>query len=167
MLSACSEGSGSSEDVAAQYPNASEYQLELLEGGVTWAEYERAVIDMLACIEDQGVPTVGPYESGSGLDYEIGSVDMTASDAEFERVSQVHDECYEEHFSVVNDAYYEGIAPSEEEYLEIERNRRACARELGFDAPDDMSREDFYDIVAENVDKLNMCFERYPDFPPP
>jgi len=54
VLAACSGGSGSADDLAAQYPNASEYQLELLADGVTWAEYEKATVDLVACMEDQG-----------------------------------------------------------------------------------------------------------------
>jgi len=167
LLGACSEGSGSPEDVAAQYPNASEYQLELLADGVTWAEYEKATVDLVECMEEQGVPTVGPYQSGSVLNYEFGSMAANASEAESDRVMQIHNECYDEHLSVVRFAYLDSIAPSEEEAAEIQRKRRECARELGFDTPDDMPDGDYYDLVAEHADELRICTEKNPYYPAP
>jgi len=54
--------------------------------------------------------------------------------------------------------------PTEEEVAEIGRNRRACARELGFDTPDDMPNGEFYSIVTDHAAVLVPgCIDKFPE----
>jgi hypothetical protein len=156
------DSSDTGDDVAVQYPNATEYQLELLEGGVTWAEYEKAAIDMVACMKDHGVAASGPSRSGNAVSIDV-AFPRGASEAEVERVEAISAECEEEYFDVVSSVWNMSVMPTEEELAERERNRRACARELGFDTPDDMPNDEFYRIVFDHYDALVPgCVDKYP-----
>jgi len=102
VAAGCGGGSDAADDVAARYPSASEYQLELLEGGVTWAEYEKAAIDMVACMKDQGVAVTGPTPSGNGFSW---NVTLGVSEVDVARVEAISVECEEEYFGVVSHVY--------------------------------------------------------------
>jgi len=162
VVAGCGGGSDAADDVAEQYPNASEYQLELLADGVTWAEYEKAAIDMVTCMKDQGVEVSGPWPLGNWVTWDV-AFPRGASEADIERVEEIGSDCEDEYFTVVSSVWNMSQLPTEEEVAEIERNRRACAWEYGFDTPDDMPHDEFYQVVTDHIDLLGpACVDKYP-----
>jgi hypothetical protein len=161
-FAACSKSGADA--VAGESGQTSEYQRKLLENGVTYDEFEQAVLATMACLEDHGVPTFGPYpeQGGKSLSFDLGNLPLNATDEQFTAQERIVQECTSEYSDVVADVYAQSILPTEAETQEREEKRRACARELGFDVPDDMDTGEFYMLVWENRSELGECLKLYP-----
>ncbi|MGI9609396.1 MAG: hypothetical protein ACR2NL_03780 [Acidimicrobiia bacterium] len=93
--------------------NAGSYQEELLVDGVTFAEYERAVLDTMSCIESKGMEVLGPYPEGGGLalSFDYGGWPDGTPTEELVRADFQFSECAGEFLTDVEDAYYESLQP--------------------------------------------------------
>ncbi len=161
-MAACSNGSDT--DDASASAGASLYQQDLLADGVTYAEYERATLDTMSCLEREGIRVYGPYseQGGRSLSFDYGGLDIDASPQQFQAEQAAFEGCFKEHLDQVARVYAESVELTETELQERELNRRRCVRDRGFDTSDDMDSGDFYPLVFNNFSELIECLELFP-----
>jgi hypothetical protein len=135
----------------------------VLEGGVSFDEFERSILTTMSCIQAEGIVVYGPYEEqgGRSLSFDYGGLPAGANEGELRAQDTIAQSCMDEYLSAVSLVYAESVAPSGAELREREAKRRACARGLGYLAPEDMIPGEFYTLVTEHED-LSVCIERYP-----
>lgn len=165
LIAASLAGCGSEAAVQgeSELADVSAFQQELLTDGVTYPEFERAILATMTCIEDKGISVWGPFpdQGGKSLSFDYGGLPEGASESELQAQDESANACIEEYMSVVSAVYAQSILPSETELQQRESDRRACAREMGYETPEDMGTDQFYGLVAETPE-LQTCIDRYP-----
>ncbi len=156
VVSACT---GTSEPEAPEpiAPQAlqgiSPFQARILEDGVVGPEeWESAVLAMVACLEDRGVPVEDFEIRGGGWSIAYASVDE--HDAGGDRI---YDDCYQERLSAVEPYYLASFDPPAEA---IEAGRRAmveCLQREGIEISDDAAESDFQSVLDTDPGVWFMC----------
>lgn len=140
-------------------PNTSEYQLQIVDDGITWDEYEGATLATMKCIEDKGIPTYGPRleDGGRFLSFDYGGLKEGASMDAILAEDRAADECIEEYLSVVGPVYSEANQPTESESQELLVSRIECAKELGYtDIPEDPGA---FTLALVEHPELGVCLD--------
>ena len=135
------EGWGPIEPVLAE---ASAYQRAILEDGtLTFEEYERAVLDTVACLRDADVRIV----SAPSLQPDGRTLEFTftggSSRADAEAAGRVYDTCYAEHLDLVSLVWVFLDPTSERQLANARREFASCLREAGVELPADSTDADF------------------------
>lgn len=129
LLCLLAQGCGEQGDaVVDPLVGASEFQRELLEDGLlTDSEYERAGLGLVECLRAGGVVVANPEFGAQGFSFSTRDP-LPSGQAEFDRV---FDACYEEYFSLVEFAWADQTAPSEEEEATFYRYVAECLGDNG------------------------------------
>ena len=165
LVSSCSNAGqppvGETDEDAASRPVP--YQEQVLAGGVTFDEYKRSTLAAMHCIEAEGIKVYGPFEEngGRGLSFDYGGLPFGASEEALLAQEAVADACIDTYLSEVATAYAESVAPTEAEIQVREANRRQCARDLGYHAPESMLPGQLYVLIFEH-EELGVCLDRFP-----
>ncbi len=163
LLWSCSGGSAEPVRGEVIAPDVPEFQARLIEGGVTFSEYESAVLTAMSCLNDAGIDVEGPHleQGGRFLSFDFGIFPEGTPDSEVEAASQAMSRCEDEYLTYVVDAYTKENQPSEAEVAERERLRRECAADLGFDISGDSPDSALYDLLLSYPD-VSVCLDRHP-----
>lgn len=138
------------------------FQRALLEDGVTFAEYESAVLAAAACIEQHGFEVYGPftgdqlprgkvYAPGSDPSqrYSLGVVTPDTASAEIQNAARsALDDCQTEYLDYVDAAWDDVVAPSEEDLNRFYTDLVACLRGNGFDIDEPWTRWEIDDLFG-------------------
>jgi hypothetical protein len=163
------DGDFSVEQIAA---GTTPFQLELLaDGEVTFAEYERATLAAIACLEGAGLVVDGPYPRNGVdsrfLEYSYGFDEIPPDQRESmsQRMIAAGDDCEREYrYDVARVWEYQHLLAPEER----ERQRELlidCLQAGGVDIADTASDEDIYRVSADpGIAAVRQCREAYPDF---
>lgn len=155
----------------AEQAGASQDQLDIIaasaaEGrSIEFAEYEAAYFTFASCMEAAGLRVDGPLaqqiHGQTVLNYGIGS----SPDFTEEQMFGVHDQCRNEHFGFIDEAYQS--QPAAEEFIDATFDRLRpqlleCLRGYGARLPDDALPDEFStaqrEVVGLHGDKAD-CFE--------
>lgn len=135
----------------------SEFQQALLEDGVTFDEYETAVLAAAACIQERGFEVYGPYRDDQlpggrklyapgydpSLGYSLGvTYPATAGDEFQDAADAAYDDCVAEYLDFVDAAWSDVVAPTEEDLDRFYADLVACLRDQGFTIDDPWTRSD-------------------------
>jgi len=128
----------------------SDYQRAILEDGdLTFQEYERALLDTVACLQDAGVRIVsGPQLQSDGRTLHF-SFSGGATIAGVDAAGQQYDICYAEHLDLVSLVWLFLDPKTEQELQAARRSLVDCLREAGVDVADDPSDVDFVRFYQE------------------
>lgn len=147
---------------------ATEYERQLIADGVlSFADYERYVLDTIACLEDGGLVVMhdpNAFESFDGVSRTTGlqgalpgpmlgndgSYHYLPTSREPEALSRVVGACQEEYGRTINRLWAQHVAPDE---LDLNAYRAAmgqCIRDAGHDAPESPSAEELLAIRQAN-----------------
>jgi hypothetical protein len=159
-------------DVAQVAAATTQFQRELLaDGTVTFAEYERATLATIDCLEDAGLVVDGPYPRNGVdtrfLEFSYGFDEIPSDQLEFtnQRMVAAGDACEREfRFDVARVWEYQHLLTPEER----ERQRVLlidCLQVAGVDIADSATDEDIYLLSADpGNEAIRRCREAYPDF---
>lgn len=140
-----------------------EFQRALLEDGVTFDEYESAVLAAVACLEANGIEVYGPYRNDQlprgrkiyapgydpSLTYSFGwTLPDTASSDLQDAADAVYDDCVAEYLDHVEAAWSDVTAPTEEELDRAYEDLVACLRDQGFEIDDPWTRQQIDDLFG-------------------
>lgn len=149
LIAGCSgaadqEGSSWDPMIAGMVATAKGFQADLLsDGDLTYAEYERAVLAQVQCMEDAGYEANGPMPSRGHqivYDYEAVKGDPDALVSTF-------DDCYSQYLDVVEPVWAYLHQPTEQEKFDEIQSLSACLFEAGSDVPDDPTYGELLDLV--------------------
>lgn len=140
ITSACSAADWPRQQTSFHPGEVSEYQLQVLVGGVSWDEYVAAVLATMSCISDGGVAVYGPYPENGGrfLSFDYGGQKPEGeSQSELKEALTAEDrvagECANEYLSVIGPTYADANELTEAEVRERFAKERDCAEDLGFE----------------------------------
>jgi hypothetical protein len=157
------------EQVAAA---TTQFQRELLaDGEVTFAEYERATLATIDCLESAGLVVEGPHPRNGVdsrfLEYSYGFDEIPRDQLEFtnQRMFALGDACEREfRFDVARVWEHQHLLTPEER----ERQRELlidCLQAGGVEIADNATDEDVYQVSADPGNAaIQRCREAYPDF---
>ena len=126
--------------------SSGDFQQQILaDGKVTFDEYERAVLAMVACAKEAGfAPQEEPKPDRRGVYYLSFAQDLAGADeARREEASNAIRQCYRTYFTTVQDAFRRQVAPSESELQRARNDLGACLRDNGIAAPERPSSADW------------------------
>lgn len=107
----------------------------------TFSEYERAYLQTVECIRDQGLDVVGPYTENNGryLSYGFGGADPNGDAA-----------CRREYLGYIDQLWIDGQVPTGREAERIRDEYEACIRDAGLIPQDDFALAQLDRFVAES-----------------
>lgn len=135
-------------------PDLSSFQRSILEDGeLTFAEYERATLGFLSCVEDGGVIVrhvegdryaEGPELTSRGqYRFSLYLPNRDGKPATVDEMRGLETRCGVEFTTVIQQLWAEHIAPSETELAAAREALALCLRAEGFEIPEPPSSEDF------------------------
>jgi hypothetical protein len=131
-----------------------EQQAKLADGGLTFAEYEGAVLDAAECIRSGGLQVIGPSLDGSGTYYEFQAV---ARNDSFAADQALIADCTQRHMNAVADVWSVQHLPSEDTLQEARVALESCLREAGVALPDEPTSADFASLASEGDPRYGRC----------
>lgn len=155
VFAACGNSEPPPSSAPAGGAGVNAYQQEILAGGVTAAEVERAVLDSVACIRDRGVDAKADFDSQRGnltfaISYAAGADQQTADGA--------YSDCYDAYLVHVDRAWADATF-DEDLDARFEIRLLDCLERAGFDVdrnrPQD-SRQRAYEADPRRFDD---CFD--------
>lgn len=151
---------------AEAWDDASPYERDaLIDGTLTFGEYEGAVLAAVACARDAGAEIDGPYEraDGSGLTYDYLG-DYGDGDTHWHVIDRFDRECAGRYHWMLDWVWYELTMPTEAERQSMRQELVACLEDIGVDGLDaSMGYLDVVDVAFDHAaDAATTCFERFP-----
>lgn len=164
MFTACagdeSQSSDGRESLAiALMEHASDYEREIIEDAVvTFDEYEKSTLDMVACIEGRGVDVfdLRYVEASRQYVFSYGRTDRDAPEAA--GLDAIYEDCFEDYQDQVLELYLfvEPVQSAEDEQLLLQEAME-CLQENGVDVDPNLTSEDVFDLVSEDIERLGEC----------
>lgn len=132
--------------VAGMVATASGFQAALLaDGELTPAEYERAVLAQVGCMEDAGYVAIGPVPSrGHQIVYNFG-----AGKSDPDALGTTYDDCYARYLDVVEPVWAYLHQPTEQEKQAEIHVLSSCLSDAGADVPGSPTYSELLDLVPE------------------
>jgi hypothetical protein len=154
LLAALTISSCTQSEPAEVEGDLSGFQAAILEDDtVDFAEYERAILAAMSCVEGHGFETKGPFASQGGRSLGFDAVVADDEQAAYDHVLQT---CEQEFLFPLVDVYNASVAPSEHELQQGDEIVMACVRDFGYDVPDS---EAAYEAVMANLGSLGVCLD--------
>lgn len=171
LVASCSEGDFSDDvadaglqpqlgqDELLDFDQAPPFQAALIEGGVTFSEYEEAFFAVVQCARERGIPVDDPVLAPDGLQYTTNFYAPPGSegDAGLALASDVWVGCEVDFISFVAPKYIEGLILAEERQADELTAVRSCLSGNGLDIDEEADREDIRDAVAPVPEIASLC----------
>lgn len=153
---ACGSDAGSESNTAVSAPvieappTPQDFEAALLEGGLTFEEYEEAFFAFVGCIDEEGWSLVGEPTLTSRLSYDydlVSSVRETAGPEARDQALAGLERCRTEYFDAVQRQWAIQTAMTETEAQEARDHLGACMRAVGYDLPEHPAQDDWNDYI--------------------
>ena len=179
MIAGCGgggdEGTGASLpaiDVQQVVAQTTDFQRELLlDGQLSFAEYEQAVLAALACMEEAGLDVEGPYpRSGDErfLDFRFGGEALAGEgpEAHAGRVHETGHSCMSDYLADVSRVWQAQHLLTPEQREEQRGLVIQCLQDAGIEISTDAALEEVYQAAGEHHEDpaVTRCHDDYPDF---
>lgn len=122
---------------------------------VTDAEFEEAVLAMVACLEESGIRVVEFDTRPAGWSIAYGA---PGGDPQVE--SAVYDDCYDRSLAAVEPFYLAERGPTERERIEERTQFAACMREAGLDVREDAEWSELQELATVDPQSYVQCMDR-------
>jgi hypothetical protein len=129
----------------------------LADGNVTFAEYERAVLAHLACMNDNGIETRGPIPARAGLVL-TWNMKMPRGMPE-DAAHAIEDECYRHTLEGVELVYIDSVRPDEKTQAELVQLLLDCLVESGMDLEAGLSERELVEATMDEVRTIDVASE--------